>query len=201
MFMQVIFGLSHDPTCLGRQIDSWMTDLKPGAFGWLGCTGAATDDGRTILIARFDTAEAAAANSGRPEQGEWWKGMEACFDGAPEFRNSSDVTTSLRAGSDDAGFVQITQGKTSERVRVDAIRAQFDRELCQRHPGLIGSVMCWYGDGEFTESAYFTDEAAARAGEREIGERPETAALQDEFRSVVTDLEFYDLRSPLLVSA
>ena len=63
-----------------------------------------TDDGTLVLLARFESEEAARANSERPEQGEWWAETEKIFDGEPTFKDSSMVradtpATRTRPGS------------------------------------------------------------------------------------------------------
>ena len=68
MFVQVIQGKLKDADLLNRQLERWRKEVKPGAKGYLGSTGGATADGRSIAIVRFDSEAAARANSGRPEQ-------------------------------------------------------------------------------------------------------------------------------------
>lgn len=46
------------------------THVSPGAPGWLGSTGGATDGGELALVVRFESAGAARRDSDRPEQGE-----------------------------------------------------------------------------------------------------------------------------------
>ena len=46
--------------------------------------------------------------------------------------------------------------------------------LVTARPDLLGSVTAYFGDGEFTELAYFTSEEAARKGES--GEMPDEMA-------------------------
>ena len=72
MFVQVIEGRVADRDALRRQMDRWMSELRPGATGFLGSTAGVTDDGYAIAFARFESAAAAEANSERPEQGRWW---------------------------------------------------------------------------------------------------------------------------------
>jgi hypothetical protein len=91
MFVQLIQGKTSDKAGLGRQLDRWMSDLQPGAKGFLGTTGGVTDDGRVFVAARFESEDAARANSDRPEQGAWWSETEKHFDGPVSFVDSSDV--------------------------------------------------------------------------------------------------------------
>src|SRR5689334_17501448 len=71
-FVQVIQGRVTDAAALQHQIETWAAELSPGASGWLGSTGGATDDGRFIAVVRFESEEAARRNSERPEQDAWW---------------------------------------------------------------------------------------------------------------------------------
>src|SRR5207302_285085 len=116
MFIQVIQGKVADEAGLQRQMDRWNEQLMPGAIerGYLGSTSGATDDGTFIALARFDSADAARANSERPEQGEWWAETAKCFDGEVMFMDCDGVQTWLAGGSDDAGFVQIMEGRSSD---------------------------------------------------------------------------------------
>ncbi|MCE7882641.1 MAG: hypothetical protein DYH08_02055 [Actinobacteria bacterium ATB1] len=201
MFVQIIQGRVANGEGLLSQLDQWLEKLAPGAVGWLGSTGGVTDDGHAILLARFESAAAAKANSERPEQDAWWAATAACFDGDPDFHESEDVETLFDGGSDDAGFVQVMQGATSRRADLARMEKEFEPILREIHTGLIGSVRCWYGNGEFTEAAYFTDEAAARAGEKAMGERSDLESEIAQWEDVMTDVAYFDLRRPHLASA
>src|SRR4051812_18010213 len=107
MFMQVIQGSVADRIGLRSQLDRWNSELKPGTTGWLGMTGGVTDDGRFILCVRFESAEAAQSNSGRPEQGTWWAETEKTLAEPATFIDSHEIDVYLGGGSDTAGFVQI----------------------------------------------------------------------------------------------
>ena len=201
MFIQVIQGRVSDADALERAMDRWLVELKPGATGWLGSMSGVTADGEAILLARFESADAAAANSQRPEQGAWWSEAEKAFDGEVTFHDSDDVVTSFGGGSDDAGFVQIIQGSATNREALDQIEADAEDLLREVHTGLIGGLRCWYGDNEYTEAIYFTDEATARAGEQAMGEHPDAQKLIVEFQSLIGNARYLDLTSPSLHSA
>src|SRR5690242_11095077 len=98
MFVQVIQGRTHDAAGMRAHTEQWKARLGPGATGWLGSTAGATDAGETIAVVRFESEEAARANSTRPEQGEWWAGMEPFFDGDPSFMNCTMVDLDLSGG-------------------------------------------------------------------------------------------------------
>src|SRR3712207_6112514 len=117
MFVQVFQGRTSDPDALRAALERWMRELAPGAIGWLGSTDGVTDDGTFVAVARFESAEAAARNSERPEQGQWWAETEKLFDGEVTFRDSEDVDVELYGDPDRAGFVQIMQGRVTDIAR------------------------------------------------------------------------------------
>ncbi len=197
MFMQVIQGKTKDAGGLRRQLDRWEQELGPGAKGNLGATGGVAEDGTAILIARFESAEAARANSSRPEQGAWWNETAKYFDGDVVFRNCSEVDVTLAGGSDDAGFVQVMQGRVRDRDRMKTIEEQFMPRLRELRPDVIGSVRSWDGD-LFTDVIYFKSEAEARKGEASMSD--DVAADMEEFDSLTEELTFIDLKDPWLRS-
>lgn len=195
MFIQVIQGKANDPDGLRRQFDRWQQELRPGAKGYLGSTGGVADDGTAIVLARFESEEAARANSDRPEQGAWWNETAKYFDGDPAFRNCTEVDTILAGGSDDAGFVQVMQGRVKNRDRLRELEAELMPKMAEQRPDVIGSVRGWDG-GHFTEAVYFTSEADARKGETSTpGDGAEDFA---EYESLVESLTYIDLKDPWL---
>ena len=96
MFVQVIEGKLKDQDLLTRQLERWRKEIKPGAKGYLGSTGGATADGRSIAVVRFESEAAARANSERAEQGAWWNETSKAFDGEPNFTESSDTELLFR---------------------------------------------------------------------------------------------------------
>ncbi|MGH3344355.1 MAG: hypothetical protein ACRDPK_16100 [Carbonactinosporaceae bacterium] len=199
MFAQVIQGRVAKPAVLRELLDRWVDELSPGATGWLGSTVGVTDDGRLIGIARFESEALARRNSERPEQHEWWTEASKLLRGEAVFHDCADFTQLLRGGSDDATFVQMIQGRVLD---VDLVHAVLDRSepmLTEFRPDLIGVTFALHGDGGFTEAAYFTSEAEARAGERKepSGEMKD---LFEQERALLTQLEYFDLRDPWLYS-
>ena len=81
MFIQVIQGKTNDKAGLLRQNERWEQELAPAAKGYLGMTGGVADDGTAIFLARFESEQAAEANSDRPEQGAWWNETAKAFGG------------------------------------------------------------------------------------------------------------------------
>ena len=197
MFMQVIQGRTTDAEGLRRRSDQWEEELKAGATGFLGATGGVAADGTAIFLVRFESEEAAVANSDRPEQGAWWNETAKYFDGDVTFRNCTEVDTTLRGGSDEAGFVQVMQGRAVDRARLAAMEAEFLPRLQELRPDVIGSVRGWDGD-HFVETVYFTSDADARKGEAAMAEQ--AGEEFDEYAALVADLSFIDLPDPWLRS-
>jgi hypothetical protein len=197
MFIQVITGQVADRAGLDGAFDRWERELRPGATGFLGSTGGVTADGRFIALARFESAEAAQANGDRAEQGAWWAEAEKCFDGPVTFRDCTDVDIFRGGGSDEAGFVQVMRGR-ADRTRVRALDDRVEAVLPALRPDLLGSVRAWYGD-DYTEAAYFTSEAEARAAEAQ-DPPPELADALSEWQDVMGEITYFDLTSPKLIS-
>src|SRR5215204_737142 len=200
MFVQIIQGRTSQPQALVDRFDRWMEDLAPGATGWLGSTGGATEDGRFIVAARFESEEAAMANSARPEQDAWWAETAKLLDGEPTFRNSTDVEVDVQADPDQAGFVQIMQGRGSDPERAKQLMAQDADKWAEFRPDVIGSVAVGHDEGAYTMVMYFTSEAEAREGEaKELP--PELKAQMDEMNKLsIGQPEFFDLKQPILNS-
>lgn len=197
MFVQVMEGSVSDRAGLLAQMDRWNAKLRPGATGFLGSTVGVTDDGRGFMFARFESREAAEANSQRPEQGDWWAATEKCFDGDVLFSDSDDVDTFLAGGSDDAGFVQIMKGTATSHADVRAMDEVLTEHYAPSRPEVIGGLRVWTGPDSYVEAVYFTSEAEARAGEKQ--EPPASfAEHMEEFQEMMAKVEFHDLRDPSL---
>jgi hypothetical protein len=198
MFVQVIQGQVSDKARLRERMDRWLADLAPGATGWLGSTGGVTADGRAVMLARFESAEAAQANSDRPEQGAWWAETEALFDGEPTFRNSLTVDVDTPGDPGRAGFVQVMQGRTSDPERARQLMAEDDTDWAAFRPDILGTVSIGHDDGEWTMAIYFTSEADARAGEQKEPP-PDVAAMMKEMDAIsVGEATYLDLTDPWL---
>jgi hypothetical protein len=200
MFVQVIQGQVADPEQVHAALDRWSQQLAPGAPGWLGSTAGVTDDGRFVALARFESAEAARRNSDRPEQGQWWTETSKLFTGEVTFRDSSDVTADVAGDPDEAGFVQVMQGHSSDPDRARELMAQDPDEWAAFRPDVIGSMAVAHPGGAYTVAMYFTSEQAAREGERK-DPPPELKALMEEMNQLMAgEPEFLDLRQPWLYS-
>jgi hypothetical protein len=200
MFVQVIQGKVRDPEQLHAALDRWSERLAPDAAGWLGSTAGVTDDGRAIALARFESEEAARRNSDRPEQGEWWTDTAELFTGEVTFRDSTDIDVDVTGDPDQAGFVQVMQGRGSDPERAREIMAENPDEWAAFRPDVVGSVVAGHEGGAYTMAMYFTSEQAAREGERKEPP-PQLKAQMDEMNKLsIGEPEFFDLRRPWLYS-
>jgi hypothetical protein len=196
MFIQIIQGRCTRQDELHALIDEWRRDLSSGATGWLGGTYGFTDDDQFVGVVRFESREAAMANSERPEQTAWAERMAELMDGPMEFHDCNDVTLLMDGGSDDAGFVQIIRGRADDPERLKAMLADTDT-LHEMRPDIIGATLAIEDDGTFTECVAFTSEEEARAGEKV--EPPEDVRREMEY--AMKDATFYDLHHPWFASA
>jgi hypothetical protein len=200
VFVQVIQGQVADEGRLRAAFDRWAQELAPGASGWLGSTAGVTADGRFIALARFESAEAARRNSDRPEQDRWWAETAQLFSGQASFKDSSDVTLDLVGEPDEAGFVQVIQGRGSDPDRARELMGEGSPEWAAFRPEILGSVAVGHEGGAYTMAIYFTSEEAAREGERKEPP-PELKAQMDEMAALsVGEPEFFDLQRPWLYS-
>ncbi|HEY9240426.1 MAG TPA: hypothetical protein VIP48_00475 [Streptosporangiaceae bacterium] len=199
MFLQIIQGRIGDADAARQAMERWERDLEPGAVGWLGGTYGITDDGMMVAVVRFESKEAAERNSARPEQAAWWEEMERCFDGPITFHDCDDVMLLLSGGSDQAGFVQVIQGRVRDRDRLHALAAQSGDMIAKVRPDVIGATFAIDDSGFFTETVAFTSEQQARAAEQQ--EMPADAArLLEEEMSLLDDVRFLDLHQPWFAS-
>ena len=200
MFVQVIQGQVTDPGRVRAQLERWESDLAPGAVGWLGTTAGVTDEGRLVVLARFESEEAARRNSDRPEQSEWWAEAAALFADEPTFQDSTSVEVETAGDPASAGFVQVMQGRSSDPDRVRELMAEDPTDWREFRPDVLGSVSVGHDGGAWTMALYFTSEAEAREGERK--EPPaETQQIMKEMESLsIGETVFLDLRDPWLSS-
>lgn len=96
MFVQMALGRAADAAAVRRQWDRWATDLTPGAAGLIGATGGVTTDGRAILIARFESQDAARGSAERPEQ--WAETVAGALAGRKSSRRRTSPCTAGRDG-------------------------------------------------------------------------------------------------------
>ncbi|MCC8927297.1 hypothetical protein [Rhodococcus sp. I2R] len=200
MFVQVIQGKVSDERQLRRCMDRWAEELQPGATGYLGSTSGIREDGTFILLVRFESHEDAVRNSERPEQGAWWAETEQCFDGPVSFMDCPDPMEWLGGGSDDAGFVQIMEGHTTDSDRLRELLTQSGDRLHSVRPEIIGGMFASNGDGDYVEAVYFTNESEAREHEK-VTVPDDLRSLFEEEGRLMGEIDYFDLHEPMLVSA
>ncbi|HUP70178.1 MAG TPA: hypothetical protein VM142_10235 [Acidimicrobiales bacterium] len=200
MFVQVITAKVVDAEGMKRQVDRWEKEIRPGAMGFLGSTSGVTEEGRMIVLARFESEEAAQKNSERPEQGEWWAETEKALEEVT-FQNSEDVVVMGGGGSNDAGFVQVMRGRILDGAKMKEMQArlaEFEQAMAAHRPDVIGDVTVTHPDGTYTDAIYFKSEAEARANENK-DMPPDMQAMFSEWMAAATVDEYLDLKEPRLL--
>jgi hypothetical protein len=199
MFVQVIEGRTHDPREFRRMEMQWESDVHPGATGFLGSTVGVTDDGRFVVMARFDDEQSARTNSDRPEQRAWYDEFVTCLDGEPTFKESSDVDLLFEGAPDRAGFVQVMEGKVLDRAKAEAMESpEMLEQLHKVRPDLLGGVRVWLPHDEFVDVAYFTSEAEARRNEHSAEFE---AGPGEDLEGALGDMTYLDIKDPILIGA
>jgi hypothetical protein len=199
MFIQIIQGRCRDADQLRRLSEEWRETLGPSAEGWLGGTYGVTDDGEFVGVIRFESREAATKNSARPEQAEWWNRMAACFDGEVTFHDCDNAMMFLGGGSDDAGFVQIIQGRITDPERFRHFMEQPMDALHEARPEIMGGTIAMEPDGWFTQTVAFHSEEEARAGEAKEMPAQMREQMEEEMSSM-QDVKYLDLHHPWFAS-
>jgi hypothetical protein len=197
MFVQVIQGKAKDPAGLRKQWERWDQELKPAAEGYLGGTAGVSADGEFIALVRFESEEAARANSGSPEQTAWWEETSQHLED-PMFHDCTEVDLMKDGGSDDAGFVQVIQGKVTDVEKARELDRAGQDQMSQMRPDVIGGIVAWHPqNGRFTNAIYFTSEAEARANEKESASSPEFEQFMSEWQAISDgEPKFIDLSEP-----
>jgi hypothetical protein len=200
MFVQVIRGHVSDPAQLRAANERWLRDLAPGAEGWLGATIGVSAQGEFVALARFESEEAARRNSERPEQDAWWSETAKLFDGDITFSESTDVVAEVIGNPDEAGFVQVMQGRGTDTARAQELMREHSAEWASFRPDILANLSLAHADGAYTVAIYFTSEAEAREGERKEPP-PELQEQMAEMEKLsLGEPEFIDLKDPWISS-
>jgi hypothetical protein len=193
MFVQVFQAKIRDADLWARQVERWRAEIRPKTTGFLGFTSGVTAAGDMITVVRFESEETARVDNDLPEQGAWFEETSKAFDGEATFHDCRDVDVLLDGGSDDAGFVQIMQGRAKDQEQMRGQEKAMEPELRKVRPDLMGGTMAWHGDGSFTQVAYFASEQEARKNEQAMA----TSPVSGQFMSLIDGaLTFYDLTTP-----
>ena len=193
MFVQVMQGKVGDQALLDKQMQTWADEIRPSAVGFLGSTGGVTEDGQGIVVVRFESEESARRNGDRPEQSAWWEATKPAFDGEVTFHNCSVVDEVMGGGSDDARFVQVMQGRALDPETMRKAGTEMEDALHQMRPEILGGLVAWHGDRNFTQVIYFASEDEARAAETASSSSEE----MDSWSALLDGpLTFFDLHDP-----
>ena len=198
MFVQVITAPVGDAEAIERAMDSWDEERRPQAKGFLGTTSGISTQNTFVAVARFESEELARQNSDDPAQTAWWNELSKGFAGEATFHDCTEIAISGGGGSDDAGFVQVIQGRATDKQALQNMSKEFEDRMAEVRPDVLGSLTAWDGDF-YTDVIYFTNEAEARAGEA----KPLPADMQAEmekWQSSTDGAQFHDLKDPKLVS-
>jgi hypothetical protein len=197
MFLQVCHGQGvSEPEEAHTSLGRWMDSLAGGDTGWLGTTAGVTDDGESFTLTQFDSAGSAGRAATTPARERWWAELSALCSGPLTVEDCGQVITQLRGDSDEAGFVQVLQGRITNLERLERALEAASPWQAETRSDIIGGLLALHGGGRFTQTVYFTSEAEARNGER-IEPPPGTAELA----FLVDDLTYWDLRRPWGYSA
>jgi hypothetical protein len=196
MFIQVIQGKTSRPDELKAFGETVRSERDEPPVGWLGSTFGITDNNDFFGVVRFESREAAMANSARPETGEFAAKLGALMDGELTFFDSDQVESFLDGGSDDAGFVQIIRGKADPGLWQKMGDMSQLREM---RPEIIGGTVAIKDDGTFVETVAFRDEGSARKGESDMTAAP-PPEIAEALEAIMDGAEFYDVREPMFSS-
>ena len=165
MFVQMFTGKVTDAAQVRAVFEGGPRE-SGGTPGVVGLDGGVTDDGQLVALARFESEDAARANSERPEQGQWWDSLAANLDGEASFYESSEVDEDIVGDPDTAGFVQVMRGGSAIPLAPGSWPARDSGAWAGFRPDVLGSLMLGRDDGEYVMAIYFTTEAEAREARR-----------------------------------
>jgi hypothetical protein len=195
MFAQVIKGKAKDEAALRQQFERWAKEVGPRVEGFLGCTTGISKDGTWVTVARFESEEAAHRSSDKPEQDKWWTETEQYLEDV-SFKDCAQVDEILGGGSNEAGFVQVMQGRAKDVEKLRSVGRELEPQLRKMRPDIIGGIVAWHGNGgDFTQVTYFESEAAAREGESNAANE----GPPEEWTDLFGDVSYIDLSDPWLL--
>ena len=134
VFVQLIQGKTSDKEGLHRQLEAWMSKLRPDADGYLGTTGGVTDDGDVFIYGHVSSPRRrgapTATGRSRAPGGQRPNGTS---DGPVSFVDSADVDVQVEP-SNDSGFVQVIQSTARDRSRIEEINATVGPAMTESSP-------------------------------------------------------------------
>ncbi|MGH9198942.1 MAG: hypothetical protein ACRD1T_24845, partial [Acidimicrobiia bacterium] len=114
------------------------------------------------------------------------------------FHDCTEVDLMQDGGSDQAGFVQVIQGKVTDIEKARAMDREGQAQMSEMRPDVIGGIVAWHPqNGRFTNAIYFTSEAEARAKEKESSSTPEFEKFMSEWQAISDgEPKFLDITEP-----
>ena len=200
MFAQVIQAKTSNPQALDAAINRWLRILRRAPLaGWAAPAGLLKMAEPSPLCAS-NPRRMPAATADRPEQDQWWSETSKLFDGEATFRDSTDVSVDVQGDPDQAGFVQVMQGRSNDPERARQLMDQDADKWNAFRPDVVGSVAIGHEGGAYTMVMYFTSEAEAREGERKEPPPELRAQMEEMDKLSVGETEFFDLKRPVIIS-
>ena len=197
MFVRVHRGQVDDRDDIRREWRCWERSLQDAPDGYVGSTAGIADDGTFVAMVRYESEAAARCIDAVSPGAERWR--QACTRLRDHFVvDSTETDVWNRGGTDEAGFVQIRLGMSSDPARLrDLYVNQQPVRMGPYRPEVLGGLFAWYGDGGFALSAYFTSEDEARSGEN----LHEFESFFDDISAVMQDVRYVDLHEPWFSTA
>jgi len=192
LFVRAVRGKVADPRAAFAAMDDRVATFKATASGYLGSTAGVASDGTFIALLRFESAQASRLDAA--DGAAWWEDHIA----SASVTDCPDVALMYGGGSDEAGYVQVMCGHTTNPSRFKEISRRFEDYLPSSRPEILGGLTAFAPDGRFFNVVYFTSEEAARQGERET-RPPEIDELFAEFDRQMD--EYLDITEPWFDSA
>jgi hypothetical protein len=196
VFIQVFQGRVESPETVYVELDQWVKEIAPGTHGWLRSAAGVTGDNRFVGLALWESERAAREHGARPEQERWMSAFSQLFPQPMTTLESADVVARMSGDPEHARFVQVMHRRVSDPARVHALMGSHLSQWTAFRPEIVGAVGSLFADGDYVSAVWFTDEQAAREGER----RQPPHELQEEIEELRTlttgQPEFFDLVNP-----
>jgi hypothetical protein len=105
------------------------------------------------------------------------------------FHDCGEVDVVFEGPSNDAGFVQVMQGRAKDQDTMRSRLKDLEPQLRTTRPDVLGVLVAWHGDGGFTQAVFFRSEQEARDNERAMANSELARELQNLLDGEMT---FYD---------
>ena len=195
MFIQIIQGKCTRQDELRAMAERWRTSSgRAPTAGSAGPTASPTTTCSSGVV-RFESREAAMANSARPEQGAWAEQMMALMDGPVEFHDCDDVTLMMGGGSDDG---RLRPGDPRQGRRAGAAQGADDRHRdAARDAARRSSGRHWRSRPTARSPRPSPSRARRAPAQGEQKEMPDMPAeVRETLETAMKGAQFYDLHHP-----